>query len=357
MTRHALIPALVLAVFTAAAQADSITLRDGAVDPAARVVTLADIADLDGDWARARAELVVAEMPAGQAELVVKMGDVRRTLDEKRVHWGKLSLRGGRSLTVTRRAAIEAPAAPQAEAQATVAANPTHEITIAGAQPVVGVTLREHVRRLIERTHGVSSGDLRITRLQEDSPAWSLTDADCRFELEPMDRDLLGRVPIVVRRWRDDALLGSERVSVDVAVRRTVVTVKRAVQRNQTLTAEDVAAETRWMTQRQGDEIGSVDEVVGQVAARTIRAGTALGRNDIRPELMVRRGQRVAVRAISGGLVVQTLARAQEDGGLGQLIEVRNDQTRERFSVKITGPRQAVMPVGGQGNEDQGGRT
>lgn len=364
MMRSVIISALFIAAFTAVAQADSITLRDGQVTTAAQVVTLADVADLDGAWAQAWAELVVATMPTDQLELTVKMDDVRRTLDERDVHWGKLSLRGRRSLTVTRRAAAVEQAEPVTTqpqedhaVASTVSANPTHEIDITTAQPTKGVTLREHVRRLIARTHGVSGDDLRIEHLQNDSPAWSLTDADCRFELEPMDRDLLGRVPIVVRRWQGETLLGSERVSVDVAIRRTVVTVKHAVQRNQTLTAEDIAAESRWVTGAQGDAISSVDEVIGQVAARTIRGGEALDRDDVRPEVLVRRGQQVTVRAISGGLVVQTLARAQEDGGLGQLIEVRNDQTRERFSVKITGPRQAVMLVGQQRNEDQGGQT
>ncbi len=364
MMRSVIISALVSATLAAGALADSITLRDGDIEPAARVVTLADVADLDGDWAQAWADLVVAPMPTERLELTVQMDDVRRTLDGQKVHWGKLSLRGRRSLTVTRRAAAAEPVEPvtpqpqpQAEATpTTVTANPVGEIDITAP---AATTLRDHVRQLIERTHAVGGDDLRITYLQDDSPAWSLTDAGCRFELEPMDRDLLGRVPIVARRWQGETLLGSERVSVDVSIRRVVVTANHALQRNQTITAEDVTVESRWMADGRVRSFDSVEPIVGQVAAHSIRGGQAIGADDVRPELLVRRGQQVTVRAISGGLVVKTVARAQEDGGLGELIEVEvrnSDKTRERFHAKITGNRQAVMLVGSNSSENQGGQ-
>ena len=64
--------------------------------------------------------------------------------------------------------------------------------------------------------------------------------------------------------------------------------------------------------------------------------------DDVRPPVMVKRGELITVQCMTDGLLIKTVGRAAEQGVLGDLIQVRNEQSREQYVVRITGPRVGV---------------
>ena len=78
-------------------------------------------------------------------------------------------------------------------------------------------------------------------------------------------------------------------------------------------------------------------------ATRTIQEGDAIYSDDFRPQLLVKRGEEIAVYARGGGIQVRTIARARQDGARGELIGVESLEAKEPFEAVVTGPREAVV--------------
>ena len=94
--------------------------------------------------------------------------------------------------------------------------------------------------------------------------------------------------------------------------------------------------------------------LVGQVAAKMMRQGAIVYPEQIKSPRMVRRGQIITVRCIFGGLEVKTIARAREDGAAGDIIQVRNERSRDDYPVKVTAMGHAVALLAEPGHLAQG---
>ena len=70
-------------------------------------------------------------------------------------------------------------------------------------------------------------------------------------------------------------------------------------------------------------------------AVQTIPAGRALTKRDVIPRPIVRKGQVVEVTAVQGMLVVRMKALALESGAAGDLIKLRNLESRREISGQI----------------------
>jgi len=67
--------------------------------------------------------------------------------------------------------------------------------------------------------------------------------------------------------------------------------------------------------------------------------------DDVRSPVLVRRGELVKVRCMVGSLMLTTEGRAREDGQKGQLIQVRNEASRENYTVQVTGRREVFVRI------------
>ena len=91
----------------------------------------------------------------------------------------------------------------------------------------------------------------------------------------------------------------------------------------------------------------SPEEVIGKEAVQGIRADSLLLSNQVRAPYLVRRGERVSVRARAGGITVRTYALVQQDGGLGDLVTVQTTETKERYTARVSGLRELEVFAAG----------
>jgi flagella basal body P-ring formation protein FlgA len=342
----------IVLMMAAGGLADTIALRDHA-RVFGSVITLADIAALRGPNAEALAQVEIAKFPESQQQLSVSRRQVLDALRRESVHMGLVSCSGSMRIEIIRLAEPrhQAPADESSEAVDNIArANPVapliepvdaDDVSIAGES----LTLRDRMRQWIEQSLDADYQAINIALIDETSPQWGLSERQGRFEIEPLSRDLLGRVPIVVRQYRGDDLLHTVHVQVEVQIMRSVVVATRRILRGQTFTDADVTLTSRWLTSLAQTPMTDPQQMVGQVADRLISADAIVMQGDARPPCLVERGQMMIVRCISGNLVIRSEARALEDGVDGQLIQVRNDRTRATFSVRVSGPQEGVMVV------------
>ncbi|MCR4412491.1 MAG: flagellar basal body P-ring formation chaperone FlgA [Thermoguttaceae bacterium] len=122
-----------------------------------------------------------------------------------------------------------------------------------------------------------------------------------------------------------------------------VVVAVAPIAKGAVVRTSDVRIEPAASIEIQRAGCGSVDEVVGKETLRAIPAGAVIPPESLRAPLLVRRGDVVAVLARAAGVRVRTTARAQDDGALGDPITVESLLNRQKFTVRVTGPRETEL--------------
>ncbi len=347
----AVVAVSVLGAAAPAAHADSIALHATAFTPGS-VVTLKDIAVLEGDYAKSLGDLTVAKID-GAADKTITSADVHARLDEQNANWGKLLLRGSTSVRVHHG---DSPSAPIVEKTAakivqrhapeiiideaiSAAANPLPAVD---ADAAMNVTLRRKLTDWI-RTQVGPEGELQITFDADQDATLSRMFGTQRLEIEPQTRGMLGRLPIVIRCYDRDRLTESLRVRADVKVRREVVVAKKPLTRGQIVAASDVELKSELIDSVLKTPVTNLATTIGSRATAATRPGSILYSDDVAAALLVERGQLVTVRCISGAVVLKTVARAMTEGASGQFITVRNERTRQDYQARVCGPQEAVL--------------
>lgn len=77
--------------------------------------------------------------------------------------------------------------------------------------------------------------------------------------------------------------------------------------------------------------------------AREIPAGRALSWRDVVRRPLVRRGQMVEVQAGSGALVITMKALAMQDGAHGEVVRMRNLESKRDFAAKVVAENRAEV--------------
>ena len=88
--------------------------------------------------------------------------------------------------------------------------------------------------------------------------------------------------------------------------------------------------------QSPGEAYQTIADVVGKEAVRSLPAGQPLDRNLIRAPLLVCSGEVVTVVGRNAGIVVRMPARARENGGRGDLVNVESLLDRKTFLARVT---------------------
>jgi len=136
------------------------------------------------------------------------------------------------------------------------------------------------------------------------------------------------------------------RFEADVTLTRAVVVATQPIERGRIITAADVAVQ-QWdnappETNRR-KLVVSLDSAIGMEASQSIQEGDAIFSDDFRPQVLIKKGDEIAVFARGGGIQVRTVARARQDGARGELIGVETLEEKEPFEAVVVGPREAVV--------------
>ena len=340
---------------TPAAHADSIRLLDQA-GSAGPTITLAQVAELEGDYAASLGELIVGEFADSHAELTVQLATVRRVLTEARTNWADLTL-GGPTQCVVSRTGLGRDDRRGFDAANDRAVTTSQELAI--DHPDAGLSVGDLVTAELVRINGVPREQLEITFRGEAEGRTSLGVAEYsgggvggaawlnrsaavgRYELEPQGVSGLGRVTIKVRRYDPAGLIEEADITAEVARLTRAVVALRSIRRGELFNSYNVGVQEVRLTGEHGETLENVDLVLGQAAGASLRQGTVVLADHVAPDVLVRRGEVITVACVAGSLVVRTVGRAAENGTLGDIISVRNEATRETYFATVSGHRQA----------------
>lgn len=107
-----------------------------------------------------------------------------------------------------------------------------------------------------------------------------------------------------------------------------VITAAHALPRGRQLSDSDLITSRQDVSQLRGGYFTKIRNVNGQILKRSMSAGQAFSVTNVKPPLLIRRGDEVVILASTGGLQVRVKGKALKDAALGERVPVRNKQSK-----------------------------
>ncbi|MBO9623750.1 MAG: flagellar basal body P-ring formation protein FlgA [Sphingomonas sp.] len=114
-----------------------------------------------------------------------------------------------------------------------------------------------------------------------------------------------------------------------------VAVLAHPVEKGTRLEPGDFATEPRSAAAARGAL--AAEDAAGMEAARRLSAGTVVRRTDLMQPQLVRRGEPVTIRVVSGPLVITTAGRALGGGGQGETVRVVTNTTSRTLDGIVEG--------------------
>jgi flagella basal body P-ring formation protein FlgA len=244
-------------------------------------------------------------------------------------------------------------AAAAAGAVATAdAAKPQQPATLAAAavKPIAEVkeykSLRDCLVAEAAERLNLAADQLQFHFNPADEKLLNLSEPHFEFNVNPPRNKNVGEVTWDVTIVADGS---SQKTSIMANVKawQNQVIVNKPLGYRQIIREEDLI-ERRTLVDRIGDDpLVTREQIVGQMAGRDLRLGTVLTGRLIDATILVKTGQLVSITLTQGAISAKSVARATEQGTIGQTIRVKNEVTNNMFDVVVTGPQTARLPATG----------
>jgi flagella basal body P-ring formation protein FlgA len=148
--------------------------------------------------------------------------------------------------------------------------------------------------------------------------------------------------------WRGEVIYhGSRKFPVWARVRisstMTRVVATDLVMPGQTVEASQVKIETYDDFPLRNDVARNLDEVIGRMSRRPLRAGATVFRSDLIEPFQVKRGDLVDVTAVSGAAELRLPAVAETQGRQGDMINLKNAHSGKVFRARVEGKDKALV--------------
>lgn len=319
------------------------------------------------------ADLVVARVTSRAAFRTITLDEIRRTLHDAGVNLANVRFAGPTSCTVARsdseydegdalrkwatarddaddhsQDTPERPATAQAtpigspEKKSPAPASTAPASAAPSAEQPAGRNLRGLLLDDLSIRLGIAQEQLQVSFNPKDESLLNLSEPLFKFNVLPRQVRNLGQVS-----WEVTIVTGT-------SSQKGVVTATARAWQAQAVTAKPLAfhqviqsgdlSERRVLADHVPDEpLLTVDQAVGQEAARDLKLGTVLTARMIDAVPLVKPGQTVTITLTQGAVRVKSVGRALEAGAYGQTVKVRNDATRDVFEVVMTGPQEGSM--------------
>lgn len=337
----------------AAARADSIQMKASVHLPSnAKIITVGDLADLQGDEALRFHDTVVKTIESKGNELLVTVDDVRAALDKAGVHWGRIDLNGWRTTVRLTNALAEAPLAMTGAAidGKTLRTSGESDLTprqfqMIAAQIIDSKTTAGVIAAHLRKRLNVDAARVRLMFDERDRELLESTTDIYRVELEPMSASATNRVTVQARLWKNGFVASHKSISFNVDIQIAAAYSSRDARRGDVLSARDIETKQTWIGAGEFNDIITAETAIGRVARRNMKAGDMLRQSDLDRVTVIERGDLVQVRCLVGGVAIAMQAEARGAGSKGDIIEFRKPGERDTFVARVIGRNEAVIDL------------
>ncbi|HTY60976.1 MAG TPA: flagellar basal body P-ring formation chaperone FlgA [Acidobacteriota bacterium] len=240
----------------------------------------------------------------------------------------------------------EMPSRNQISARLQAAAGPLPDGTISGASAVrirlqgrqiTADEIRPMLRARIVESTSWKESEIRIPSIGSLNGI-ELPPADAGFRMAAAGA-VFGKKNILVplEILQGGKNLRSYWISADVVIHADVLAAGRKISQGETFAPGDIEKKYVEIPDIRADYARDPDEVVGKVSRRGLLPGVLLTREAISDPLFVKSGETVRLRLERNGIRLTSLAKAEQDGQLGQFIRVRSIDFSTYLKAQVIG--------------------
>jgi flagella basal body P-ring formation protein FlgA len=325
--------------------------------PEVRLKQICRWADADAPVFTTVGELVVARFDGHQPFKTIVLDEIRKTLGDAGVNVAMIDFSGPLQCTVSRSdvmpdadsaldqwIAARQPeaAAPALSQPAPAGAGQSAKLAVAddGASPVH--TLKELLQSDLSTRLNIPLDQLQINFNPADQKLLNLSEPQFKFNIDgSFDRNL-GDVSWQVLVVTDTGTR-KENISAQARAWQTQVQFERPLARGELIRVGDVSSRRMLVDRLSSDQLLTMDQIVGQQAARDASPGTVATAQLVESVPLARSGQFISITLNQGTVSVKSVARAMEGGSYGQTIRVKSEVTDQIYEVVLTGPQEATV--------------
>jgi flagella basal body P-ring formation protein FlgA len=126
-------------------------------------------------------------------------------------------------------------------------------------------------------------------------------------------------------------------ITADVTVRACILTAAKGISVDKIITPDDIVESVIEIPDLRAAYVRRPEDLLGKSSRRLFSSGDPLTRDAFADAFLVRHGETVQLRLERKGIVVTSLAKAEQDGRLGQIIMVRNLDFSTSLKAEVTG--------------------
>ena len=167
--------------------------------------------------------------------------------------------------------------------------------------------------------------------------AFSVPMGKMDMEILAADSDILDNRSFNVQIRVDGNTVKNLSIRCDLQASGTVPVAATGLKQGKILTADDVVLQEVDLTEVRAP-VFTMDDVIGKRVRRSIRQGQPIEQTYIDDPPLVKRGETVTVVARRGAMELTAQGLARQDGTKGEMITVRNTNSRKDIVCRVSGP-------------------
>jgi len=125
---------------------------------------------------------------------------------------------------------------------------------------------------------------------------------------------------------------------VHISIQQNIVYSKRFINRGTVISKDDLVVNKIEVSSVNTQFYQYPKNIIGKVAKRNISLGKRISASSIKPAIVVKRGQNVMIIAKISGLVIRTKGLALSDGVIGQIVKIKNSQSKRELQATVIAP-------------------
>ncbi|SCA62604.1 hypothetical protein SCG7109_AB_00590 [Chlamydiales bacterium SCGC AG-110-M15] len=210
---------------------------------------------------------------------------------------------------------------------------------------------REELKEKIESwvQNELDSGTSTEISFKSLASRWSIPEGEnVEIRIEKKGRrELKGHEYLTLRSLCDDQVFSSTHTRIHIALFQETAVVVKPLRKGEVLTQKHVKIQRTDVTDANGMETKSYQDLLGKIAKHDIKVGSLLSVNDFELPILIKRGTLNRIVIINGPVRMNvTGAEALQNGKAGEIVMFRNPMNkRENLHAKVMKEGVALMKL------------
>ncbi|MGJ8635283.1 MAG: flagellar basal body P-ring formation chaperone FlgA [Phycisphaerales bacterium] len=207
-----------------------------------------------------------------------------------------------------------------------------------------GPVIKSHIERWVHDRYRVGTDPVRIKFRDLDEDFLSTATSGNLLEIKELSKR--GRTAIRVVLMNEFEILAEKALIFDVEIQREVLFARTRLNRGTVLDESHLMSELRWINPE--EKSATHEMALGMSVTKIVESGELLSEDHIEKPVVIRRGELVSAKSISGSVVVTVRGRALADARLGAVVEIESMNGETSFVARAIGEGRAIILKKGQ---------